>query len=829
MVENLILFYSSNLILCFCLIFSCLFGCSYSSGEVGLGGGDYNTFTVSSFKYPETRLRPFDLRYIRVDLPPWFSSMSVMLDSSVDIDTKNVARIPKSALPLICFRNGSPPLPDVSSNSLKGLVLGSFSNGSSEEFKDIQNEEKCYPMQKNILVKLTNEQISSGVWYLGLFNGLGAVRTQSKMIMRGASYSFSANISVEGCTASTMWGQYCNQTVNSLSCAQSDSYNLTEKFSDSKLNNKTTENMVSCRSAVVTPCPGNDEMKVYSLEVAGIAEQLTIMAVNVTFNMTPSNNTVNVNGTNIMCFARHGALPSATLHDYSGDIYKGPLIVPFPKVGRWYITIAHVNLSNELGKIQNTGIRICYSVELEILECPMGKAGPNCTLERYILQTVVRRGSFLFESNYIPVSGVPADSADFPLEPLLSNSSHSGEPDNSWTYFVMDIPRGAAGGNIHIQLASDTQIKYEIYAKSGGLPSLESWDYYYTNKTKSSSGSMFFQLYNSTEEKVDFYILYAREGIWGFGIRHVNTSNTETTMSISLERCPKRCSNHGQCRYAFDASGLTSYSYCFCDRNHGGFDCSVELVTHQGHIWQSIALIASNAAAIFPAYWALRQKAFAEWVLFTSSGISSGLYHACDVGTWCALSYNVLQFMDFWLSFMAVVSTFVYLTTINEAFKRTIHTVVAILTALMAITKATRSSNIILVILIGSVGLLIGWLVELATKYRSFSFSVGFCTNMLDRRQTLIQWLHKLFKTILRRFRWGFVLAGFTALAMAGISWKLESSQTYWIWHSVWHVTIYMSSFFFLCSKVVKTDSEDQSPTQVNYELTRQDSIPRGE
>lgn len=46
--------------------------------------------------------------------------------------------------------------------------------------------------------------------------------------------------------------------------------------------------------------------------------------------------------------------------------------------------------------------------------------------------------------------------------------------------------------------------------------------------------------------------------------------------------------------------------------------------------------------------------------------------------------------MDFWLSFLAVVSTFIYLTTIDEVFKRTIHTVVAILTALMAITKATR-------------------------------------------------------------------------------------------------------------------------------------------
>lgn len=46
--------------------------------------------------------------------------------------------------------------------------------------------------------------------------------------------------------------------------------------------------------------------------------------------------------------------------------------------------------------------------------------------------------------------------------------------------------------------------------------------------------------------------------------------------------------------------------------------------------------------------------------------------------------------MDFWLSFMAVVSTFVYLGTLDEGLKRAVHTAVAILTALMAYTKATR-------------------------------------------------------------------------------------------------------------------------------------------
>lgn len=84
-------------------------------------------------------------------------------------------------------------------------------------------------------------------------------------------------------------------------------------------------------------------------------------------------------------------------------------------------------------------------------------------------------------------------------------------------------------------------------------------------------------------------------------------------------------------------------------------------------------------------------------------------------------------------------------------------------------------------------------------------------------------------KTILRRFRWGFVLVGFAALAMAAISWKLETSQSYWIWHSIWHVSIYTSSFFFLCSKVSSLNSENQRPLDGTYELTRQDSMPRGD
>ncbi|KAM5555409.1 hypothetical protein ABKV19_023357 [Rosa sericea] len=842
MVSNSILCSSPCMNLCLFLLFISLFGHCYSYDEPG----PYtNSLIVSSFSYPPTLLKNSNFRYIRVELPPWFSSMSIAMNSNVDLGHVNIEKVPKITMPLICFRDGSPPLPDVNTSLTDSghQVLVPFYDGSLKAIQALQSAEQCYPMQKNFTVKLTNEQISPGVWYLGLFNGIGPTRTQSKMINRGSQYTFSANITVEGCITETMWGQYCNQTIYPLSCSLSGSYNPAENFSEANLYNRTMGYGISCKNDFETSCQGDGEPKFYSLDVVGISQELNIVAMDVWFNETLSNNTKNGSDINLMCFARHGAIPSESLHDYSSNINNNPVVINFPKVGRWYITVLPVNLSKVLGGSLDTSIKVCYSMESKLLECPLGKAGANCTWATYTLQTVLRKGSGFFESYYLPDSGnVSSDSANFPLDSLVTNTSIGEKPDNTWTYFVLDIPRGAAGGNMHIRLTSDKKINYEVYTRFGGLPSLTSWDYYYANRTSNSVGSMFFNLYNSSEDKVDFYVLYVREGTWGFGLKHLDAtsiaSKVQTTMSLSLERCPRRCSSHGKCENVLDASGLTSYSYCSCDRDHGGFDCSIEIVSHHGHIWQSIFLIVSNAAAALPAFYSLRQKAWSEWVIYTSSGIASGIYHACDVGTWCPLDFNTLQFMDFWLSFMAIVSTFLYLATMDEAHKRAVLTAVAIFTALMAVTKATRTSNIVIVMSIGISALLLGWLIELTTKYRSFSFPVGFSLNMIERFQGVRGWLKDLIKTVFKRFRWGFVLAGSTALAMAAISWTLESSETYWIWHSLWHVTIYTSSFFFLCSKAstestestVDTgivDTESQRPPNGAYELTRQDSLPR--
>lgn len=192
-------------------------------------------------------------------------------------------------------------------------------------------------------------------------------------INRGPVYSFSGNISVEGCATPSMWGQYCNQTVDLLSCA--DNYNLSENLSDTKLFNQTAENVIFfCRNSNGNSCHGGLEPKIYALDVMGIAEQLTIVAANVKLNETASSNgTWNASGIALMCYARHGAIPQATLHDYSANISEEPLVISSPKVGRWYFAV-HMN------------VKACYILDWLVFECPEGKAGFNCSWERYMLQ-----------------------------------------------------------------------------------------------------------------------------------------------------------------------------------------------------------------------------------------------------------------------------------------------------------------------------------------------------------------------------------------------------------------------------------------------------------
>ncbi|XP_042457064.1 uncharacterized protein LOC122041448 [Zingiber officinale] len=811
---------------------------------------------ISSFRRPRIWLGPYDWTYLRVELPPWFSSVAINFVSDVDIDKAQAKHLPKSNLPLVCFRGGSPPIPDVSDMYLDNSLSMATSNESFGGSWLVSDADQCIPFQRNLSVTLTNDQISPGIWYFGFFNGLGPARTQSKMINRGKAYLFSISIIVEGCSTMGILGPYCNQSVNMISCTQSsinkysrnllDSKNITAQAGENKETNNssssetmtfeyknidtnasvfiTANDFMTCNNSIESSCLANGDWSIYSMDLVSVTSQFVISLTDLSFNQTPSMG--NSSGIMPMCYVRYNAMPLKSLHDYSSDLSVAPLIVKSPKIGRWFIAFQAVNQTESNGVMHETffGGTLCFSFLLQVPECKSGKAGLNCSWEAHTLQRALKNSAVPFTSYYHPDGELGSTDTDFSIGQLLSNSSVE---QSAWTYFLLDIPTGAAGANIHVRLSSDSRLNYGVYTQFGSLPSIHIWDYY-ADSTSSTNGSMFLTSNDSSGKTIEFYVLSASEGTWCIGIMHPprNDNSDRTTMSIWLEGCPSHCNHHGACRNSIDETGLTFYSYCECDRDHGGFDCSHELVSHQGHIWQTIFLVASNGAAILPAYWALRQKAFAEWVIYTASGISSGLYHACDRGTWCVLSFHALQFLDFWLSFMAVVSTFVYMTTIDDSSKRAIHTSVSIFTALLAETGATRSENIAIVLAIGAAGLLLGWFLEFSTVRRAIHCPPRFDLNMPERWQSIKSWFQNLIGTLRKRFYWRFLILGFVTLAMAATCWTLESNKDYWIWHSLWHITIYTSSFFFIYSTCTMESNEHQEAV---YELTRQNSLPRAE
>ncbi|KAL6641011.1 hypothetical protein ACP70R_019192 [Stipagrostis hirtigluma subsp. patula] len=716
---------------------------------------------VSSYGQGKLWLKPYDWTYLRVELPASFSSVTMDFATDIDIHKEHLKSLPRSELAMICLMNSNPPIPDISDSYLDNLLSNFLAAGPFGNKINLSNLAQCIPFQRNTTLVLTNDQILSGVWYIGYFHGLGPVRTQSKMISRGRARLVSTSITVKGCPTSALWGPYCNQTVEMVGCSQLSMHKNSRNLRDLNMDKRETlnavehnrrinfisqwkhlvqkdvdsnstamarmENLITCGISNDSLCLRQGDMKFYFLDVVNLALQFEITAAN--FGLAQQSS--------LICYLRYNAFPQRDLHDYWGDISRGPLVVKSPNIGRWYIAIETVN-KTQMNNTASTPMleRTCFSLVWQLTGCVNGKAGVNCSWESYALQRVPKRSPVVpFESYYVPSDGrASLEDSHFSLEQFLSNSSHD---QFAWTYFFLNVPQGSAGALLHIQLKSDKELNYELYTKYGGLPLNDSWDYY-ASRTSSSNGSVFFSLQNSTSSDMSLSIFYAKEGTWCFGVKHPSDrASSQTYMSVSLLGCHRNCNQKGVCHSSVDESGLTFYSFCVCDRDHGGFDCSDELVSPNGHMWQSVFLIASNAAAILPAFWALRQKAFAEWILYTSSGISSALYHSCDVGTWCILSFHVLQFLDFWLSFMAVVGTFIYMATIEESSKRAMHTAVFILTALLAATGATRSANIGIVIAIGSLGLLMGWLLEFSTARRFICWSWQINLNVPQRMAKL--------------------------------------------------------------------------------------------
>lgn len=120
----------------------------------------------------------------------------------------------------------------------------------------------------------------------------------------------------------------------------------------------------------------------------------------------------------------------------------------------------------------------------------------------------------------------------------VGNTTASG----NWTYFFMEVPRGAAGAVLSVQLRHVVQATMSIYARLEGIATPEHWDFKMMNirennssrrrgrrRRRTSSQGSFSQVKNN---KLSLDLLYPAEGIWCIGVHYEKHSASAKDSSL---------------------------------------------------------------------------------------------------------------------------------------------------------------------------------------------------------------------------------------------------------------------------------------------------------
>jgi len=166
------------------------------------------------------------------------------------------------------------------------------------------------------------------------------------------------------------------------------------------------------------------------------------------------------------------------------------------------------------------------------------------------------------------------------------------------------------------------------------------------------------------------------------------------------------------------------------------------------------------------------------------------------------------------------------MASFKQSTKAVAHLGVAIITAAAIKEDATSAWNLLLVVLMGVASLVLGWalasskgesiptwLQTLQPLWHSLRFN-----SLYRRGQLFIRQLHG-------RFRWFYLTTGLSILVAAAMSWALETDTTYWLWHSLWHLSIYTSAFLILCS-TTKAPWPSEEEATVFQEPSDMENLP---
>ncbi|KAL2622676.1 hypothetical protein R1flu_002881 [Riccia fluitans] len=795
-------------------------------------------------RYPEETLGPTNWRYYRVDLPVGFSLLSISFTRNWEDERTSS----ETGVPLACFGFNGPPLvvPPVAERSLLEVAI------AAGEVRNASATGECGWFNETIVVNVTNFEILSGLMYIGIYSDIGPTRTQSHMVDRGKEYKFSLDIQVLRCSREEFGGSECNERISPfpdklfLSADFSEESGLVRApspISDLGSSSYSQQNNSETIWYSGEECFKLGEIRYFSFRLDTL---VPYMIVDFQCNKTNSPGSEGCKeleknqGLVTLLQLRHDALPSELRSDYTTKLSSGGPVFAFsPRRGWWYLSVRISNTNSTQVPSANASDGLCLTMNWVLPTCGGELFGDVC--QRPVLplkRVLLPEFESPFDSHYFPTM----DSGDLKsarwFSMLLPFNSSSIEV---WNYFTLEVPRGAGGGVLSLDVWTAARINSELYARFESCPANNSWDYRASESDtlEGLSGNISTENINE-ESELYLDIVYPKEGMWCIGLRSIRAASIPfrdpyAEMRIILHGCPNMCSGHGECRPSRDAGRLHFISYCHCDVAHGAFDCSAVLVAPGKKMKATLALTFSNAAAILPSVWAIRHKAYAEWITFMLSGFSSAVYHSCDSGGWCAMSFATLQFLDFWLSFLAIIMTCLYMAGFVGPKQGMMHIGMAVLTATISQRNATSGWNVLVVVVLGIGALLLGWGLEnrKGSVFSPISWLPSSSSLYSIIRTIVFRWASSLHSQFRYKFRWLHLSCGLFFLFNAILSLILEAAQTYWLWHSWWHVSIYTCAFCMLQSILpaehrpnVTNDDSLEHRYQSVLQSTELDSVP---
>ncbi|GAQ87659.1 hypothetical protein KFL_003680090 [Klebsormidium nitens] len=533
--------------------------------------------------------------------------------------------------------------------------------------------------------------------------------------------------------------------------------------------------------------------------------------------------------------------------------------VPNARAGWWYLRIVSENATGDG--------RFCVeSWQWEAIGCEEGRAGERCAWPVTRLGRVLTSPSF--SALYRPTSWADTAGGWFTVHmspPLAAISQRAVQirlinaesPSSSlvasgrWAYLSFPISDVSAGQTLAVEARwskdSSPSGRVHLFSKLGAAPTADDFDFAtsFNGSTKASKKVGVGQdwpadgaarLSRGKTDSLSVSVQYPAAGAWYVGLFFAPILEDTwpaasdppgevlpVELRVRVGGCPRDCSGHGNCASYFDEGRARVWSTCECDRTHGGVDCSVEVLFPDQESRHVLALTLSNAAAIPAAGWAFTHQAYPEWIVFTCGGLASAVYHMCDAGSTCLAQYGTLQFADFLLSFLAVVLTCLHLAPLPPRATAPAQLSATLLLALVAKDNATSGWSLVIVAALGALALALGWGLEAGMHrkrqpdgpHQSWGAHMRHvleakwlrCVALPTTAPALVRWFG-------RRYRWPYLVGGLAMLGLAAAAWAFESGPTYWFWHSLWHVAIFMCPFFLLSATTAPQDARGSAAAQ---------------